>query len=586
MVYLDDFVCFSSSPRAHADAMHMVVMDLLAAGWPLSVAKCGVVPSPRVVYLGIDVDVAGKTFALPIAKIEQLVSEAASLLRTPSGASVPADAVEAFAGRANFARLVVPRAGLFLVHLYAAVARATGRDAISLHDAPDVEPERVPPPTFRRSGTPAVPCELGPGAREELAWWRDVAPARLTRRAAWHRLAVARVWAAHGAPLGPSPVICGRSDASDTGIGASWTWGDGLHGYRASHRLADLLPSSLRGASSTARELYGAARLVEALPHITPGSIIRIVLDSQSAVATVRGGGACLGTVTAARRLDRELARRDVDAVVEWAPRTELVEEDADSRRATEDASHATLSERSLAFLCRWAFGRDSPCVDVFASEAGRVARVFGSRWPCAGSVGDGVALLHALADAEALRTLATDAHASVWAYPPFGLARPAVVASLRSTSLNAALRLLLLLPQSAHLHHCLMAAGWSSRPGPRAVRLPSGEYRVPGRPLVAYASPGCGCVAVAPSLPPPAPAHRRSFVPAPDSSGGVITDGAGGPQRSCGGPTARRGEGACGARREGGALDGRGAALPYGRSVPPPSAVRRHGRCDRHGDP
>jgi hypothetical protein len=248
-----------------------------------------------------------------------------------------------------------------------------------------------------------------------------------------------------------------------------------------------LLPACLRGTSSTARELYGAARLLEALPPLPRGALVRVVLDSKCAVATAAGGSVCVGTVDAARRIDAELERRGVEAAFEWTPRAELADVDAASRLAVLDSGNAALTDAARTFLYRWAFKGEPPDIDAFASEASAVAPAFGSRWPCRGSLGDGVSVLRS--DARRLAAAASvAAPPRVWAFPPFGLARPAVAAAIQA--LDSAI--LLVVPFAPHLHHCLLKAKWRYTPGPRAVVLPSGEIRAPHYPLAAYASPAC----------------------------------------------------------------------------------------------
>jgi hypothetical protein len=483
MVYLDDFVFFTRDDDEHARTMAMVVGDLLEAGWPLSVEKCAVNPASAITYLGVEVDVQARTLKMPSSKVERLAREAGGLLERAEAGRVPLHDLEAFAGRANFTRLVLPRAGVFLVHLYDLVARHRGL-LPSLRADPVASPELLPCPTFRRCPhVSGITCTIESGAREELLWWRDVAPVRLARRTPWNRLAVARVWFTHGARLDCEPRIAARSDASDNGIGGSWCWtGD----PSAPTFVHDLIPEDLRASSSTARELYGAVRLLEALPSLPVGAVVRFTLDSQAAVGTVAGGGACLGTVQAARRLDAELERRGVEAVFEWARRAELAAEDAASRRAFEDPANSTVTPASLTFLIGWAFGGQMPEVDAFASEAVHFAPIFGSRWPGGGSSGDGVSLIRSL-DA-----CGDSGPRRIWVFPPFRLARAAIIAAIEVSTVAPSLQVLLLVPFSLHEHHCLTSSGWRHVSGPRTLKLPCGAIRAPSRSLVAYASPAC----------------------------------------------------------------------------------------------
>jgi len=211
---------------------------------------------------------------------------------------------------------------------------------------------------------------------------------------------------------------------------------------------------------------------------------VRIVLDAQSAVATAKGGSVCLGTVGAARRIDEALETRGIDAIFEWAPREELVLEDAASREAHTDASFASVTSAGLRFAAHWAWAGEPPTLDLFATEANAVAAAFASRWPMRGSVGEGVAVLRQLG--------ARRFEGRAWAFPPFRLERVVILAAEEALAAHPDLLLVLLLPWSHLSYTCLRASGWAATAGPRAIRLPSGEPRAPCRPLVIYASPAC----------------------------------------------------------------------------------------------
>jgi hypothetical protein len=474
-VYLDDFIFFSESVDTHLAAMDTVTADLLAAGWQLTPEKCPIHPVHSITYLGIEVNVLERSFSLADERIEQLISGAQALLR-PS--QQPLADLATFIGRANFARVVLPRCGFFLVHLYAQLPHSGGHANLDLSLDPDPDHPLAPSPIHRRRDIYTGRVTIADAAREELTWWCTTARQRLRTHAPWDRLATARVWMAHGAPVPTGAAATGRSDASDSGVGSSWQHGESVS------RHYDLLPASLRGTSSTSRELYGAARLIEAMPPMPPRALVRIVLDSQSSVYTVAGGSACIGTVLAARRLDTALHEADVDAAFEWAPRELLDAEDAYSRLAVADASFCTIPPKSRAFLLQWARFGQAVDVECFASGAEHSAPTFGTRWPAAGSSGDGVALLR-LHDGGR-------SPPRVWAFPPFPLARPTVTAALLAVTERPTARILLVLPSDAHLAACLTAAGWHSTPGPRHVVLPNASFRAPSRPLVAFASPAC----------------------------------------------------------------------------------------------
>ena len=471
-VYLDDFLILASTVDDLAVAMDIVTADLLAAGWQLDPAKCFLQPHYVIEYLGVNVHVSDRAFSLPTPKAQWLETEADALLEEPG--PIRSDRLATFVGRASFARVALPRAGFFLVHLYNLIGSPP---ADPLADPPTDHP--LTSATLHRQTQTAddTPVTLTPEAREELAWWADSAPQRLAHPLPWDHLGALRVWAKHGAAQPGGERLLGRSDASDTGVGMSWTDGPTVE------RAHDLLPPDLLGSSSTARELHGAARLILLLPPPTIGAprrLVRVVLDSQCAVATAIGGSACLGTVAAARQLDAALEERQVDAAFEWAPRELLDAEDADSRIDATDPSHASLSAAAWSFATKWSFGNSSRAFDVecFASGGLHTAATFGSRWPAPGSSGDGVSLL-----------LHSPPGDRVWAYPPFSLARPTTVAALQAGR-RSQTKIALLIPLTPHLHRCLLDAGWRYTRGPTSLRLPDGSYRAPSQPLALYASP------------------------------------------------------------------------------------------------
>jgi len=470
-VYLDNFLVLAEDGAELLRYLEVVVHDMLDAGFQLAAAKCDVVPRETVRHLGLEVHVAERAFSLPSEKITQIVVTARALMA--AGVALRHE-LETLIGRCSFARLVLPRAGLFLVHLYA-LCPSSDADGLG---------ERHPWPGIRLSprGRRNQILTLSTGAMEELEWWSGVAPARLGRKAAWDRLACARLWSHYRQP-GRTVVAEGRSDASDSGVGYTWYGVDDARPVL--RRVADLLPPALRSASSTARELYGAARLLEDLPEeVERGALVCVVLDSQSAVATAAGGSACRGTVDAARRIDAALEARGVDAVFEWAPREELAAEDAGSRAAVADASHASVTPAALHHIARWAWRGRGLEVDLFASEANALTPGFGSRWPCAGSMGDGVVLLRRLGRVCFAGT--------VWGYPPFPLARVVTVAALAAVADHHGLMVVLLLPWDPERCAVMRVAGWSATAGPRTVQMPGGEPRAPARPLVLFASPAC----------------------------------------------------------------------------------------------
>lgn len=477
--YLDDFLFGARTLLEYEDTMATAIDDLLDAGWQLAEAKCELEPLEERVFLGIVVNARRQTLRLPDEKVEQL-TEAARALECKE--RVTLEELETFVGRASFARMVCPRVGFFLVHLYRLLPRRML--PIEWDDEPSRHPEAHYRLHLRWAGTDrAAQVEMTAPAREELAWWAAAAT-RLRRERAWGRLACAKVWLSRMTREALDPAAgTVRADTSDTGFGGTWVpTGADNTGERRVPYIADLLPTGWRPRSSCAREIYGAARVIEALPpRAAPrGALIRVVLDAQAAVGTAVSGSACAGTVRAARLLDEALERRGLEATFEWAPREELDAEDAGSRAAVVDAGQARVTSADLRAYCHWGLGAPEPTIDAFASPATARAARFGARWPGGGASGDGFDLL-ATREAEPQR---------VWVYPPFAIARPVLARTLMAAAEQPHNRYCILLPQRPQLISMLRAAGWRTRAGPRHLRMPDGQIRAPAEPLMAAASP------------------------------------------------------------------------------------------------
>lgn len=476
--YLDDFLFGARTLAEYEEMMETAIDDLLAAGWQLAEAKCELEPREERSFLGILVNVTRRALRLPEDKIVQLTATADDLRRRER---VSLEDLETFVGRASFARMVCHRVGFFLVHLYRLLPRQMLPP--EWNDEPSRHPDAHHRLRLRWTGLDrAATVAMTEPAREELAWW-VTASDRLRRERPWDRLACAKVWASRMTRDSLARAIgTVRADTSDTGFGGTWTPA-GADERRRVPFIADLLPTDWQPQSSCAREIYGAARVIEALPRraAPPGSLVRVVLDAQAAVGTAVSGSACAGTVRAARRLDEALEQKQLEAAFEWAPREELEAEDAGSRAAAADAAQACVTAADLRVYCHWAFGVPTPTVDAFASPATAQAERFGSRWPGDGSSGDGFDVLAARDAARPER---------VWVYPPFALSRPAVTRVLMAAAACPRNRYCLLVPQRPQLLSMLRAAGWRIRAGPRHLRMPDGQMRAPIERLMAATQP------------------------------------------------------------------------------------------------
>ena len=461
-VYLDDFLVGGEDAAQYASALEAIVDDLLEAGWQVREAKCVIVPDHATTYLGIEVNAAAHTLRLPSAKAQFLVDQARAWT---TASSVPLNELQRWLGRASYARTVCPRLGYFLVHLFRALP-ASERSSDMLSDQP-------PPPHRHHRSTSTTPVPLPPAAREELAWWAT-AHDRLVRPMPWRSVCTMRVWTRRSASLPPRPLAgTAASDASETGVAGSFI-SDGDWATERRLVLKDGLPAWAIGASSCTREIVGAALTIDALPPtVRRGQTIRFVMDAQASVATAVSGGACVGTVRAARLLDTVIEARGLDVLFEWAPRDHLQLEDTGSRD-----THASNARVHTTDLTRLTLRMGTPTIDAFASHTTRVCRVYGSRWGGAESLGDGIAVLS--------RATAAD---RIWAFPPFALARPALAAAISACATVGA-SCVMILPDRPATRSLATSTGWSCAPGPRSLLYPDQKIRAPAEPLIVVSSP------------------------------------------------------------------------------------------------
>ena len=464
-VYLDDFLVGGEDAAQYASALEAIVDDLLEAGWQIREAKCVIVPDHATTYLGIEVNAATHTLRLPSAKAQFLVDQARAWT---TASSVPLNELQRWLGRASYARTVCPRLGFFLVHLFRALP-ASERPSDMLSDQP-------PPPHRHHRSTSTTPVPLPPAAREELAWWAT-AHDRLVRPMPWRSLCTMRVWTRRSASLPPRPLAgTAASDASDTGFAGSFIGADGDWTSQREIVITDVLPPWIRGASSCAREIFGAASTIDALPRsVAPGTHIRFVMDAQASVASAVSGGACPGTVRAARLLDHAIETRGLIVLFEWAPRELLALEDAGSREAIVDGANAAAHPTDVSKLTAL---MGTPTVDAFAIRSNAICPRYGSRWGGTGSIGDGLDVLLSLQPSD-----------KAWAFPPFSIARPALSAAITACAASGS-RCVFIAPDRPSIRNLASSSRWSIVPGPRSLRYPDGSVKAPPERLLALSPP------------------------------------------------------------------------------------------------
>lgn len=466
--YLDDYLIGALEAERYVETLETIVSDLIAADVQLKVSKCEIDMATSRTYLGAIVNPNSETLALPAGKVEELTGWAAA---QAGAATVDLEELATWVGRASFARLVAPRLGYYLVHCYRALPLLL-RPSEWRSDGPTASPDIPGGPHHRKHFAPkGIRIPVSEAIRDELQWWA-AAGERLSRPRAWRYLCTARVWARREAPRPEHTMGIGRSDASATGVGGTWVPLQATMKERTIV-VTDLLPQWVKHASSTARELYAAARTIAALPT-DAGRVIRFIMDSQAAVATAVTGGACRGTIRAAQYLDEVLENRKMEVFFEWESRDQLQQEDAASRAAAADPSEATVTTKDFDTIVQREW-RDRPTVDAFASEATSRAARFGARWKSPRAIGDGCEILKGLGPGE-----------RAWAYPPFSLAKATIAAAASSASIRAGTSsCILILPSRPDVISIVRSLGWKYSTGPTVIRLPNLALRAPSEPLI-----------------------------------------------------------------------------------------------------
>ena len=435
-VYVDDILIVADSPEELASAAGTVIDDLISSGIRISAKKAHLVPYTSMDFLGLTVDLCKRAFVIPDEKITKIASSALELSSLSPPHPSLQHGVQSLIGRVAYAAVACP----WLRFHVAALSRRLSPDSISLPWSAD---------------------EL-----KELLWWSSEAPTLLGGRAwPWSLTAATRLYARHSTR--PIPDFHARCDASDFGIGLR---------YGSEKLLSEPLPSWLPPSSpSSARELYGICRLIEA-GCFPKGSVIRIQCDNTGAVYTAMGSSATPLTAEVARRYFRALLDHEVTVIVEWVPREELDDVDGASRWDENSLAHSTLPPSVRESLCLSAFGTTQPDVLFFSSAHNRWApkTAFCSRYPEPSSCGDGV------------ESSLWDSCKCGWAYPPFPLVAAVV---RRVVSAPRPPRVILILPDTPYLRITLRK--WRVIPVTLILPPPSFLHPIPPPiPLAAFLPP------------------------------------------------------------------------------------------------
>lgn len=378
--YLDDFLITGGTPREVERARDMLISGLHDLGFVISVKKSVLVPTQKIIFLGMGIDLVEKTFFWPQDKAENIGRIARELIEDcETRGRVQTRKVQSLIGKLAFLCQVVPLAASWRRDLEKCL----------------------------RSDEWEIP--LTAEAISELKWWTAASEELRGTDFPMEKQGTARF------------VL--RGDASETGFGIRLQDKDGRW-----TRIALLMPRWLQGTSSGLREIYCTIAGLRILAHHHKDELLHaridVFTDSTASVGAMKRGGKT-SSMAFATKLMLGFTRR-FRAVIDphWLRRDEMMEEDALSRAGAESAAEAMTEQRLINHLATLLWGHGIT-FDAFATSVNSRADRFASRW-CE-------------ADSSTVDGVTARWPEGTWAFPPFALGRKVArkVASIESQSLS-----------------------------------------------------------------------------------------------------------------------------------------------------
>ena len=288
--YLDDWILAASTREEAAALSTFVVWLFRALGFTLNADKCVLEPTTKIEFLGYELDTVAWTLRVSSKRLSK------------------------FRGWLSFVRNQLTSRGTVKARWLACL---TGQ-AISMTAALPIA--RVLTRAFYQ-------C-----IETRNSWWDDLA---LSQDA----LADLSWWLTHASalpahPLSPRPFdFVLETDASDTG------WGAVLYSAGSSRDSCTTaygaLPTSVRGKSSTHRELFALEAALAFFEQDLQGCAILSRIDNSAAASHVlNGGGRSADCSSVTRRIARWCWRTSVDLSAEWLPREQNTWADRLSRQS------------------------------------------------------------------------------------------------------------------------------------------------------------------------------------------------------------------------------------------------------------
>ena len=364
MGYLDDLIFASESARGAVESAQRMIHILREFGWLIHPTKCvGTSDAAQAfVALGTLVDLATHTYAVPPATVDRILHGITTVLSGPPTVGVR-----------TVARLKGLIASTWVSTGSATRIRTRAMDEVILSRASSAT-RRARRASWNSAVTLTADCLA------EMAWWL----------ANLGRISVSPI---RDSPLGAPFDSTTESDASDTGVGAVtfveaasamasslvaalWALAPAGLSRRAVMRRARAgiefmaaLPSHLRSASSTLRELFGVDAAMTALAPLLRGGRHKVVMDNLGCVFIMGGvvppfaaGGKQWGEFVSGGSPHPELQRLALhllDLQVEhgfsltfvWVPRDLNVRADYLSHVSEMRHHHYSLLEECFAYL-------------------------------------------------------------------------------------------------------------------------------------------------------------------------------------------------------------------------------------------
>jgi hypothetical protein len=272
-VYLDDSASLAAAAMAIRFAFVKGVL-LTALGYFVELRKSHIVPATSQQWLGFVVDLPGKVFRVPEAKLEAFLALVEALLAAPAAASVAS--LRSFTGKCVSLAPAVPGALLYTRGLF---------DALALADA---------------RGDAYV--ALSPAALGELALWAELRAWHGTRR--WRDERHVRV------PMG--------TDASDP----RWSGWFVPPGRAAADPVlcGDVFSPAEWDLDITTKEMLAGVRTLACMPTAIRDCIVVLEGDNQAMVALLVSGKAAKGVslLAAQRELFRLTLDRNIVVDASW----------------------------------------------------------------------------------------------------------------------------------------------------------------------------------------------------------------------------------------------------------------------------